>query len=146
MKIEIILCEQVDEGLKNYINVFDKIDVNTEKSFIDFTVVCNIDFEGCTDKTMIFHLFLFKVSNGVKKGLYLSEIQYEKDDITSKEDRFKIDFKNIPLDGLGDYTVEVVRNDSMHDKDGTDGPQIYREGDTVGQKTFSVNLKNEYRT
>lgn len=140
MKIEIILCEQVDKELKNYINVFDRIDVSTEKACIDFTVVCNIDFEDCNDRSMVFHLFLFRISNGIKRGLYLSEIQYEKNDITNKEDRFKIDLTNVPLDGLGDYTVEVVRNDCMN---GIDGPQIYRGGETIGQKTFSVNLKNE---
>ena len=141
MKIEIILCKQVDEEFKNYINVFDKIDVNTEKSLIDFTVVCNIDFEICTDTHMVFHMFLFRISDGRQIGLYLSEIQYEKTDISSKQDRFKVDFKDIPLDGVGDYTVEIVRNDSMHDTNGTDGPKIYREGETVGRKTFSVNLK-----
>ena len=140
MKTELILCSKTDEELKNYYGIFDEIEVRNQNDHISFTLVCKVNFEGENVKTVTLHFFLFNETDKKKLGLYLSEGTYERETDYDDErtDDFKIEFKDVPLSGVGNYALEVVRNDGMRNADGADGPKVYRAGETIGRITFLV--------
>lgn len=139
MKMDIILCSYADDDLKNYTNVFNEIDVKKKDEKIDFTIVCKINMENDSDSEMNLHFFIFNETDGKKKGLYLMEGKYTRENEDTLDD-FKVEFSQIPLSGAGIYAIEVVRNDDCQETTQNDGPKVYREGKVVGRIPFSVNI------
>lgn len=140
MKLELILCAQADDELKNYIDVFDEIEVKNKTDRINFTLVCKADFENENVETVSLHFFLFHETTEKKLGLYLSEGIYERENDFTNEgtDDFKVEFNSVPISGFGKYAVEVVRNDNMQDVGSEKGPDVYKTGKIVGRITFSI--------
>lgn len=137
MNIELLLCQKVDKELKTYENVIDEID-NTAS--IECTLVCKINFEGNKDQKMVLHFFLFKEEGRSKQGVYLEEGIYTRteEEIKNETDVFSLRIPLLPLFGVGNYAIEVVRNDEMEDADPKSGPKVYSGGEKLGRTVFKV--------
>ena len=137
MNIKLILCQKVDKELKTYENIIYEID-NTAS--IECTIVCKVNFEGNKEQKMVLHFFLFKEEEKSKKGVYLEECVYTRteEEVDNETDSFSLRIPLLPLFGVGNYAIEVVRNDSMEDAEPKLGPKVYADGEKLGRTIFKV--------
>lgn len=139
MKIEIVLCENADDDLRNYTNVFSELSLWGRERF-SFTAVCNLKFEEDRESEIALHFFLMKRNEGGMKGQYLSQVLIERseEDMETEEYAFKLDFNNVRFEP-GRLSFVAVRHDGIKDTNGQHGHDIFKSGDIVGKTEFVLN-------